>query len=58
MLLPLGGRPHWGKIIHSSRALLASPYPQLQAFGELASSWDPAGKFRNAFLEAHALRAR
>lgn len=57
-LLPLGGRPHWGKIIHSSRKLLAPLYPQLEAFEELANSYDPTGKFRNAFVETHVLGAR
>lgn len=30
MLLPLGARPHWGKIIHSRAARLAALYPTLQ----------------------------
>jgi len=55
MLLPLGGRPHWGKIIHSTAAQLAPLYPRMQAFRELAQSYDPGGKFRNAFLEKHVL---
>ncbi len=55
MLLPLGGRPHWGKLMHSPREQLAPLYPRLQAFEELATSFDPTGKFRNAFLEVHVL---
>jgi xylitol oxidase len=58
LLLPLGGRPHWGKIMHSPRDQLAPLYPKLQAFGELARSYDPDGKFTNAFLRAHVLGAQ
>jgi xylitol oxidase len=53
MLLPLGGRPHWGKIIHTGTAGLAPLYPKLQSFADLAKSFDPAGKFSNAFLRRH-----
>jgi xylitol oxidase len=53
LLLPLGGRPHWGKIIHSPAVKLADVYPMLPAFRELAHSLDPGGKFRNAYLDAH-----
>jgi xylitol oxidase len=53
MLLPLGGRPHWGKIIHTKAEGLAPLYPRLAEFRELAQSMDPGGKFRNAFLCAH-----
>jgi alditol oxidase len=53
MLLPLGARPHWGKILHSGAEQLAPLYPKLSAFRKLARSYDPAGKFRNEFLELH-----
>jgi xylitol oxidase len=53
MLLPLGGRPHWGKVIHTPAARLAPLYPRMQAFRDLARSYDPNGKFKNAFLERH-----
>ena len=52
-LLPLGGRPHWGKIIHAPAERLAPLYPRLDAFRELARSLDPDGKFRNAYLTNH-----
>ena len=55
MLLPLGGRPHWGKIIHARAAELAPLYPKLPAFRDLVRSYDPAGKFRNEFLDKHVL---
>ena len=53
LLLPLGARPHWGKIIHSDAARLAALYPRLPAFRALAVSFDPNGKFRNDYLNKH-----
>jgi len=55
MLLPLGGRPHWGKVLHSPADRLAPLYPRMNAFRDLVRRYDPAGKFRNAFLERHVL---
>jgi xylitol oxidase len=51
MLLPLGGRPHWGKIMHAHAGQLAPLYPKLRAFRELARRYDPDGKFGNEFLD-------
>ncbi|MSP01371.1 MAG: FAD-binding protein [Acetobacteraceae bacterium] len=53
MLSPLGARPHWGKIIHARARELAPLYPRLEDFRALARRFDPGGKFRNAFLDAH-----
>lgn len=53
MLLPLGARPHWGKIMHARAGQLAPLYPKLPAFRDLARSYDRGGKFRNAFLDLH-----
>jgi xylitol oxidase len=53
MLLPLGARPHWGKIIHARAEQLARLYPKLAAFRELARSYDQGGKFANEFLDVH-----
>ena len=53
MLLPLGARPHWGKIMHARAEQLAPLYPKLPAFRELVRSYDPGGKFRNEFLDEH-----
>jgi alditol oxidase len=55
MLLPLGARPHWGKIMHARAAELVPLYPKLPAFRNLARSYDPNGKFRNEFLDTHVL---
>jgi len=53
LLLPLGGRPHWGKLIHAGADRLAPLYPRLPDFRALADRYDPAGKFRNVFLATH-----
>ena len=52
-LLPLGGRPHWGKLIHARGRELDTVYPRLEDFRALVRRYDPQGKFRNAFLDAH-----
>jgi xylitol oxidase len=49
-LLPLGGRPHWGKCFAAGSDALRPLYPRFDDFRELASRVDPSGKFRNAFL--------
>ena len=46
-LLPLGARPHWGKVF---TALESANYPRLADFRALREKWDPAGKFDNEFL--------
>jgi xylitol oxidase len=53
VLLPLGARPHWGKIMHAPAELLAPLYAKLPEFRELARRYDPNGKFRNDFLDVH-----
>lgn len=52
-LIPLGGRPHWGKVMHAPARRLASLYPRMDEFRALARHFDPGGKFRNAFLDRH-----
>jgi xylitol oxidase len=47
-LLPLGARPHWGKVFRH-----APPYPRLRDFLRLAERLDPRGAFRNAWFERH-----
>ena len=53
LLLSLGGRPHWGKIMHAPAARLEPLYPKMTDFRQLARAYDPEGKFRNEFLERH-----
>ena len=52
-LLPLGARPHWGKLFTADPAALARAYPKLGEFQRLRSEVDPTGKFTNAFLDEH-----
>ena len=53
LLIPIGGRPHWGKILHAPAVRLAPLYPHMDDFRRLATSYDPRGKFRNGFLDRH-----
>jgi xylitol oxidase len=53
MLLPLGARPHWGKLMHARAERIAPLYPRMAAFRALAEAHDPGGKFRNRFLADH-----
>lgn len=50
-LAPFGARPHWGKLFTTPPARLRALYPRFQDFTALAHELDPAGKFRNGFLE-------
>jgi len=43
-------RPHWAKLFTITPALLQDSYERLADFRALATSLDPHGKFRNAFL--------
>jgi L-gulonolactone oxidase len=45
------GRPHWGKMHFQSAATLAHRYPEWDTFGSWRSKLDPAGTFRNAYLD-------
>ncbi|MCU1404969.1 MAG: FAD-binding protein, partial [Glaciihabitans sp.] len=54
-LLPLGGRPHWGKHFLAGAAELAPLYPKLPEWKALVAEHDPNGKFRSAFLEEKIL---
>jgi alditol oxidase len=49
-LIPLGVRPHWGKVFVMSPEYVQSQYERLSDFQELARKYDPDGKFQNAFL--------
>ena len=50
-LEPFDARPHWGKLFTTSPSRLRSLYPQFPEFERLMQTYDPDGKFRNAFLE-------
>ncbi|HET9141541.1 FAD-binding protein [Actinophytocola sp.] len=51
-LAPFDPRPHWGKVFHDVQR---GQYERLPDFHRLADRYDPAGKFRNEFLERHVL---
>ena len=52
-LAPFDARPHWGKLFTVPAARIEALYPKLPEFRDLAHSYDPRGKFRNAFLDLH-----
>lgn len=51
ILAPFEARPHWGKLFTTPAERLQSLYPKLPEFRNLVRSFDPHGKFRNAYLE-------
>ena len=50
-LLPLGARPHWGKLFAVGLRDVGATYPRLGDFRRLTERLDPAGKLRGPFLE-------
>lgn len=50
-LLPLGARPHWGKLYLDTEGVVPGLYPRLADFAALAERFDPERRFRNAFLD-------
>jgi xylitol oxidase len=52
-LSPFQPRPHWGKLFTLSPAELRSRYEKLADFVQLATKYDPKGKFRNDFLNTN-----
>lgn len=46
-----GGRPHWGKLFDAESDSLQARYPRFGDFVALMSEFDPAGKFRNRFMD-------
>jgi xylitol oxidase len=50
VLLPLGARPHWGKVFAAGVDQLAPLYPRFDDFRSLVHKYDPDGLFRNDFL--------
>jgi xylitol oxidase len=52
---PFGARPHWGKVFTATAADIAPLYPRSGDFVRLAERLDPAGKFRNAWLQRSLL---
>jgi xylitol oxidase len=56
VLLPLGARPHWGKVFAADAGVLRECYPRTGDFIRLMSEYDPAGKFRNDYLDTYLPR--
>ena len=52
VLAPLAARPHWGKVFTTPASDLRDAYPRFADFADLARRYDPAGKFRNEWLDA------
>ena len=52
-LAPFEARPHWGKLFATPPARLETLYTRLSDFLALARTYDPQGKFRNAFLDEY-----
>ncbi|WP_022873503.1 FAD-binding protein [Nesterenkonia alba] len=50
-LLPLGARPHWGKLFHVGD--VSGLYPRVSDFHTLRESLDPTGVFGSEFLTTH-----
>jgi alditol oxidase len=50
-LLPLGARPHWGKLFATADPMAA--YRRADDFRALVAEFDPAGRFRNAYLDRY-----
>jgi xylitol oxidase len=49
-LKPYHARPHWGKLFAMPWCEVRALYPEFAAFKELAFEFDPAGKYRNGFV--------
>ncbi|MGH9134475.1 MAG: D-arabinono-1,4-lactone oxidase, partial [Ilumatobacteraceae bacterium] len=45
------GRPHWGKLHYQSASTLRSRYPQWDDFAAVRAELDPAGTFRNEYVD-------
>ena len=50
-LAPYEPRPHWGKLFVLNDDDLARRFPRLPDFLELPTTYDPTGKFTNAFID-------
>ncbi|MFE4603161.1 FAD-binding protein [Kitasatospora indigofera] len=50
-LEPFGARPHWGKVYGTEPEAIRALYPRFGSFEELMATSDPAGKFRNGYVD-------
>ncbi len=56
-LAPFGARPHWAKVFTMDPARIQGLYPEMAEFQALMKEYDPAGKFRNEFLDLNLFGA-
>jgi xylitol oxidase len=52
VLAPLNPRPHWGKVFTMAPADVRAAFPRFADFAALVDRHDPAGTFRNEWLNA------
>ncbi len=57
VLMPFNARPHWGKIFEMPASYIQQQYPAMQQFRQIATELDPAGKFRNDYLNRNVFMA-
>ncbi|WP_027088233.1 FAD-binding protein [Cohnella panacarvi] len=50
-------RPHWGKLFAMEPGKVQARYERLQDFRDMLLRYDPAGKFRNAFLDTYIMHS-
>ncbi|MFJ3881034.1 D-arabinono-1,4-lactone oxidase [Streptomyces sp. NPDC090077] len=58
LLLPLGARPHWGKVTLLTPTQLAAPYERAAGFARLVGELDPDGVFGNDLTDGLLAAAR
>ncbi|TMZ32353.1 FAD-binding protein, partial [Klebsiella pneumoniae] len=54
-LAPFGARPHWGKLFTTPPEDLHRLYERMPDFCALMDHYDPAGTFRNRFIDRYIL---
>lgn len=54
-LLPLGARPHWGKLFVAGAEAIGPAYERREDFARLVARLDPRGAFTNAWLRQRVL---
>jgi xylitol oxidase len=53
VLNPLGARPHWAKVFGTPPQAVRALYTRSGDFQQLLHRYDPAGKFRNNFIDKY-----
>ena len=48
--MPLGARPHWGKVSRATAEQVRAAFPRWDDFVTLITAVDPAGRFRSPFV--------